>query len=149
MGHLFERRELFFAAAARVVDLEPLIVADAREEVCVEEGAVVGELRGLVAIAEAAGDVRDLEGEVGDVTGCERLVEGVDGVEAAGRAADEMKWAVELDVGYGLMPVGEVDLGERLRGFVLKREDAGAVEGAAFGIDVDGGFDGGDFGLSR
>ena len=52
--HLFQRPEVLFAAAARIVELERLVVPDLRKVAGVEESAVVGELRRLVAVAEAA-----------------------------------------------------------------------------------------------
>ena len=52
-------REFLFAAAARIVDLKPLVVANLRKVTGVEEGAVVGELRRFVSIAETASGVPD------------------------------------------------------------------------------------------
>jgi len=45
--------------------------------------------------------------------------------------------AIEIDGLDALQRVGDVDLIDGLVGFVLKDEEAGAFERAAFGVDVD------------
>ncbi len=55
IGKFLERGKFFFGAAAGIVEFAVAVVADEREIVGVEEGAVVGELGALVAVAEAAG----------------------------------------------------------------------------------------------
>src|SRR5580704_6502141 len=60
-----------------------------------------------------------------------------------------MECAVELDVGDRLLLIGDVDLGERLVGLIFKSHADAAVKGAAIGIDIDGGINGGDFGLEE
>ena len=132
-----------------IVELDVGVVADVGEVVGVEEGAVVGELGELVAVAEAAGLVADIAGEGDGFAGRQRLVERVDGVHVARRGADQVERAVELDVGDRLLLIGEMDLRDRLVGLVLQRHADGSVEGAALGIDIDGGIDGGDLGLQQ
>jgi hypothetical protein len=58
-GHLLQRWKFLFAAPARIVDLEALIVTNLWEVAGVEEGAVVGELGQFVSISESARDVPD------------------------------------------------------------------------------------------
>ena len=89
-GQLCVGGQVFFAAAARVVKLEIAAVADFRKVRLVEEGAIVGKLRELVAVAEAAALVADPGGERNGFAGRERLVEGVDGIKIAG--ARLMRW---------------------------------------------------------
>ena len=78
--HLFEQRKMLFAAAARVVEFDVGVVADVGNVVGVEKGAVVGELRKFVAVAEAAGLVADVTGEGDGLAGCQGLLQGIDGV---------------------------------------------------------------------
>ena len=101
---------MLFAAAARVVKLDVGVVADVGEVVGVEEGAVVGELRQLVAVAEAAGLMAHVAGESDGFAGRQGLIEGVDGVQVARRGADQVERAVELEIGDRLPLIGEVDL---------------------------------------
>ena len=149
VSHFFEQRKMLFAAATRIVDLDVGVVADVGKIARVEEGAVVGELRGLVAVAEATGLVAHVERQGDRFAGRQRLVERVDGVEVARRRAHQVERPVELDIRDRLLLIGDVDLRDRLLGLVLQREAAGAVEGAALGINVDGGVDRGDLGLGE
>src|ERR1700678_3032841 len=55
VGHFYERRKVFFAAAAGVGQLDPVAITDVGDIAGVEKGAVVGELRGLVSVAKAVG----------------------------------------------------------------------------------------------
>ena len=109
-GHLFQRSQFLFAAAARIVDLEILVVTDLRKIAGVEEGAVVGELRQFVSVAEAARGVPHREREGKNLPGGERLIERVDGVEIAGSPAHQVERPIELNVRYGLVLVGDVYL---------------------------------------
>jgi hypothetical protein len=52
--HFLKRAQVLLAAAARIVDLQLRIVAYAGKELAVEERAVIGELRRLIAVAETA-----------------------------------------------------------------------------------------------
>src|ERR1700731_4025176 len=52
-----------------------------------------------------------------------------------------MKRPVELNLCHRLMLIRQMNLRDRLRALVLKRESPRAVEGAAFGIDIDGRID--------
>ena len=149
VGHLFESGKVFFAAAAGIIELDVGVVADVGDVVGVEEGAVVGELSRLIAVAEAAGLVADVAGEGDGFAGRQGLVEGVDGVHVARGGADQVERAVELEVGDRLLLIGNVDLWDRLVGLVLESHADVSVEGAALGIDVDGGIDRGDFGLQQ
>ncbi len=130
-----------------IVEFDVVVVADGGEVAGVEEGAGVGELGALVAVFEAAAGVADVEGHVELVAGCERGFELVDGVKGAGAGGDDVERAVEVNVGDGLLLVGDVDLADGLGGLVLQDEAAVAGEGAALGVDVDVGVDGDDFGL--
>ncbi len=60
-----------------------------------------------------------------------------------------MERAVELDVRDRLLLIGEMNLCDRLVGLVLQSHADASVEGAALGIDIDGGIDGRDFGLEQ
>ena len=147
LGEILDGAEVFFAAAARIGELEAGVVADGGEVAAVEEGAGVGELGALAAVAEAARVVADVEVHVHLLAGGEGLIERVDGVEIALGGGDFVEGAIELDVGDGLLSVDDVDLGDGVGGFVLEDEVAGAGEGAALGEDVDVGVDGDDLGL--
>ena len=83
VGQQFLLGQMFFAAAARVVEFNARVVADGGEVAAVEESAGVGELGALVAILEAAAGVADVEGEVELVARSQRSFELVDGVEGA------------------------------------------------------------------
>src|SRR5260370_37387233 len=48
-----------------------------------------------------------------------------------------MRRPVEPNLGHRFMRIGQMNLRDRLRTLVLKRESSRAVEGAAFGIDID------------
>jgi hypothetical protein len=80
--------EVLFAAAAGVVELDAVVVADGGEVAGVEEGARVGELGALLAVFEAAAGVGDVEGHIGGFAGGERRVELIDGVDAVGALGD-------------------------------------------------------------
>ena len=147
LGEILYGAEVFFATAAWVGEFEVGGVADGGEVAAVKEGAGVGELGALAAIAEAARAVADVEVHVHFFAGSEGLIERVDGVEIALGGGDFVEGAVELDVGDGLLGVDDVDLRDGVRGFVLEDEVAGAGEGAALGEDVDVGVDGDDLGL--
>ncbi len=60
-----------------------------------------------------------------------------------------MDWAVEVEIGDRLLEIGNVDLGDRLAGLVLEGYTDVSVEGAALGIDIDGGIDRRDLGLEQ
>ena len=109
-GHLIERSQLFFAAPARIVDFEVRIVTDLRKIAANRRRCRCGEFRGLVAVTEAARGVphRELEGE--NLAGTERPIERVDGVKITGSPAHEVERPVELNVGNGLLLVGDVNL---------------------------------------
>ncbi len=141
MGEELLVGQVLFAAAAGIVEFDSVVVADCREVVGVEEGAGVGELWSLVAVFEASAGVGDGEVQVQLVAGGERGVELVDGVDVAGARRDDVKGAVELNVGDGLLLIGDVDLTDGLRSFVLQDEVAGAGEGTTLGKDVDVGVD--------
>src|SRR5487761_1372745 len=140
---------MLFAAAARIVEFVVGVIADLRKKSCVEEGAIVGELRQLIPVAESPCDVRDRECEGEDFAGRERLVERIDGIEIARRAAHQVERAVELDVRDRLLLIRDVDLRDGLRRLVLQREAARTVEGAATWVDVDRGFDRSDLRLRQ
>ncbi len=61
--HLFESREMLFAAAARIVEFDAGVVADVGDIIGVEKSAVIGELGEFVAVAEATGLVAHIAGE--------------------------------------------------------------------------------------
>jgi hypothetical protein len=58
-----------------------------------------------------------------------------------------MERAAKPNVGDGLKLTGDVNLTNGLRSLVLQDEVAGAVEGAALGIDINVGVDSYDLGL--
>ena len=120
--HLDQGPEVLFAPAAGIVQFEVRVVSDLREILDVEEGPVVGELGLLVPVAEPMRGVRNAEGERGDFSRRERLVEGIDRIHVPGRPAHEVKRAIELDVRHGLVRVGDVDLCDRRAALVLERE---------------------------
>src|ERR1700730_15192732 len=60
-----------------------------------------------------------------------------------------MERPVEMDVADRLLLIREMDLGDRLRGFVLNSEMDVSVKGAAIWINVDGGLNSRDFWLQQ
>ncbi len=132
---------MLFAAAARIVDLQVHTIADFREELGVEKRAVVGKLRQLVAVAKTPRFVADGKRQRQHFSGSERLFEGVDRIQISRFPADEMKRPVELNLGHRLMPIRQMNLRDRLRALVLKRKPPRAVDGTAFGINIDGRLD--------
>ncbi len=149
VGHLFESRKALFATAAQIVELDVGVVADIGDIVRVKEGAVVRELRRLVAVAEAPGLVADVAGEGDSFAGRQGLFEGINGVQVAWCRADEVKRTIESDLTDRLSLIGEMDLRDRLVGLVLESYADVSVEGAAVRVDIDGGIDGGDLGLEE
>ncbi len=134
-----------FAAAAGVANFDVVIVTDGWEVAGVEEGTGVGEFGTLVAVFEATAGVPNVEGHVEFVAGSERRFKLIDGVEGAGAGGDDVEGPVKVDVGDGLLLVGDVDLADGLGGLVLEDKVAIAGEGAALGEDVNVGVDGDDF----
>ena len=119
-GHLFERGEFFFGAAAGIVEFDVAVVADVGEIGAVEKCAVVGEFGALVAVAEAVGFVADVESHVHDFAGLERLIERVDGVDVARAGRNFVEGAIEIDGRDALERVGDVDLIDGLVEFILQ-----------------------------
>ncbi len=96
-GQQFLVGEMFFAAAARVVDFDSSVVADGGEIAAVEKSAGVGQFGALIAILEAAAGIAHLEIEVELVAGSEGLFELVDGVQRARAGGNDMEGAIEAD----------------------------------------------------
>src|ERR1700733_13325350 len=120
IGKFFERGKFFFGSATGIVEFVVAVVADEREIVGVEEGAVVGELGAFVAVAEAARPPADVEAHLGGFAGLKRLVERVDGIYAARTRRHLMECTIERDRFDALERVGDVYLVDGLVGFVLQ-----------------------------
>ena len=140
---------MLFAAAPRIVEFAVLAVADLREEIGVEEGTVVGELRQFIAVAKAPGGVAHLKAHGHDVACCQWRVQCINRVEVARCAAHEVKRTVEGDMTHRLLRVGDVNLRDGRRGFVLQDVASLATERTLTGIDIDGGINGSDLGLGQ
>ena len=125
---------MFFATTAGILDLNSRIVADVRKVTAVEESARVRELGKFVTVSETAGCVADVERHVDLFARGERRLELIDGVHVIRAERDDVEWAAELEVGYrgfcvhgaedAWMGVGDMDLRNGGRGFVLENEVA-------------------------
>jgi hypothetical protein len=117
--HLFQGTQVLFAAAPRIVDLRGQVIADLRKELGVEKRAVAGKLRQLIAVAKPSRFVTHGKRQRQDLSGSERLLEGVDRIQIARLPADQMKRPVELHVAHRFMHIGQMNLRNRLRALVL------------------------------
>src|ERR1700679_3223308 len=126
---------MLLAAAAWIVDLQGRIVADGGEEFRIEKSAVVGELGQLIAVAETARFMADGERERQHLAGSQRLLERIERIQIARRAAHQVKRPVEAHSTHRLVLIRQMNLGNRLRALVLQSESPGAVEGAPIRID--------------
>src|SRR5580698_560678 len=147
--HLLQRPKVFFATAARFVDLQALVVTDIWKVTGVEERTVVGELGQFIPIAETTSGVSHREREHDHLPWRQRPIERIDGVEIPGRSTYQVEWPVKTNVPYGLPVVRDVNLRDRLRPLVLQGEPAHAVKGAALWVNVDGRVYGRDLGLRK
>jgi len=149
VSHFFESRKALFASTAGIIQFNVRVVADIREVVGIEEGSVVGELSGLIAVAEAAGLVADVAGKGNSFAGRQGLFQGVNGVEVARRGTDKVERPIKLEVADRLPQICNVDLLDRLVRLILERDAHVPVERAAVWVNVDGGIDRGDLGLQK
>src|ERR1700733_931023 len=149
MGHLFQGRKMLFAAAARVVKFNVVVVPDVGDVIGVKERTVESKLGEFVAVAKAAGLVADVASERDRFARRQGLFESIDGINIAGCRADQAELPIELEVRDRLLLVGNVNLRDLLAGLVLQSHADVSVEGAEVRIDIDGGVDGRDLGLEK
>jgi hypothetical protein len=74
---------VFFAATARIVKLDAVVIADGGKVIGIEERSGVGEFRAFVAILEATARITDVEVNIEFLTWGERRCQFIDGVEIA------------------------------------------------------------------
>src|SRR6185437_7112523 len=113
MGHFFQWRQMLVSAAARIVELNALVIADVRNVAGIEESAVVGELGKLSTIPKAPRPVTDIAADGEGVARRERLLERIDGVDVARCRTHKMEGPVETDICDRLHLIGEVNLRDR------------------------------------
>ena len=148
-SEFFERREMFFAAAHGIVEFRVAVVADSWEISAIEERAVVGEFGTLVAIAETARGVRNLEIHAHGFVGFERLIERVDGVEMFFVGERLVEGAIEAQFVDGFAAVGDVNGFDGLAGVIYEHVVAGGGEGTALGENIHRDINVGDFRLRQ
>lgn len=79
-----------------------------------------------------------IAGEHNRFAGCQRLFESINGINIPRRRTHQMNRPVKLQIGDGLLDVGDVNLRDWLPGLVLKNHAHLSVKGTPVGIDVDG-----------
>jgi len=89
---------MLFAATARIVKFDAVVIADGGEIVGVEEGAGVGKLGAFVAVLEATTRITDVEVNIELLTWAEWGRQLIDGVEIARAGRYNMERAPEPDL---------------------------------------------------
>ena len=138
---------MLLAAPSRVIDFDGRVVANDGKKGLSEETAVIGKLREFIPIAKAFGDVRHRECQRHHFAYAQRLIQGINAVEVARRAADQVKGPVKLHLSDALMLIGHVDFRDWMIALVLQGKTARAAERSLRRKNVDRRIDRGDLGL--